>query len=104
MKRQRDKVIKLNKNSECENCGNRDSNYLEVESSILIDRYSFITKKNLVECSKCGARYITCSNCGSILNRVHLALDVFQIKVKCPNCGSKNKELSKWLVDFSNRG
>ena len=73
-------MIKLNKRSECEICGN--STYLGVESSILIDRYPFITKKNLVECSKCGARFIICSKCGSIFNRVHLALDIFQIKVK----------------------
>ncbi len=94
----------MNKKSECEICGIGNSNYLEVESSILIDRYSFITQKNLIECSKCGARYITCSNCGSLFNRVHLALDVFQIKVKCSNCGTKHKELSEWLVNFSNRG
>ncbi len=94
--------MKLNKRSECEICGN--STYLEVESSILIDRYPFITKSNLVECSKCGARFIICLKCGSIFNRVHLALDIFQIKVKCSNCGNKSKELSEWLVNFSNRG
>ena len=94
-------MIKLNKNSECEICGN--STYLGVESSILIDRYPFITKKNLVECSKCGARFITCSKCESIFNRVHLALDVFQIKVKCSKCGKENKDLSEWLVNFSKR-
>lgn len=93
----------MNKKSECEICGNGNSNYLEVESSILIDRYPFITQKNLVECSKCGVKYIKCSNCGSIFNRVHLALDVFQIRVKCSNCGNKSKELSEWVVKFSNR-
>lgn len=91
----------MNKKSECEICGN--STYLEIESSILIDRYSFITQKNLVECSKCGARYIICSNCSSIFNRVHLTLDIFQIKVKCSKCGNNNKELSEWLVNFSKR-
>lgn len=95
-------VIKLNSKSECEIC--RNSTYLEVESSILIDRYPFITKKNLVECSKCGARFIKCSKCGSISNRVHLALDIFQIKVKCSQCGKKNIVLSEWLVKISNKG
>ena len=97
-------MITLNKKSACEICGIGNSDYLEVESSILIDRYPFITSKNLVECSKCGAKYIICSKCGSIFNRVHLALDIFQIKVKCSNCGNENKELSKWLVNFSNLG
>ena len=95
-------MIKLNKRSECEICGN--STYLRVDSSILIDRYPFITKKNLVECSKCGARFITCSKCDSISNRVHLALDIFQIKVKCSKCGKENKVLSEWLVKISNKG
>jgi len=95
-------VIKLNKRSECEICGN--STYLGVESSILIDRYPFITKNNLVECSKCGTRFITCSKCDSIFNRVHLALDVFQIKVKCFKCGTENNELSEWVVKISSKG
>ena len=95
-------VIKLNSKSECEICGN--STYLEVESSILIDRYPFITKRNLVECSKCGARFIICSKCGSNFNRVHLALDIFQIKVKCSNCGNKSEELSEWLLNLNKRG
>ncbi len=94
----------MNKKLGCEICGIANSKYLVVESSILIDRYSFITKNNLVECSKCGSKYITCLNCGSIFNRVHLALDIFQIRIKCSNCGTKNEELSKWFVDFSNRG
>ncbi|QEE16285.1 hypothetical protein DSAG12_02115 [Promethearchaeum syntrophicum] len=88
----------MSKKTDCEICGN--STYHEVESSILIERYPFITPKNLVECSKCGARYITCSNCGSIFNRVHLALDIFQIKEKCPKCNIKNKELSDWILNF----
>ena len=94
-------MIKLSKKSECEICGEVNSNFIKVESSILIDRYSFITQKNLVECSKCGARYVKCSNCGSILNRVHLALDVFQIKVKCSKCGTENKELSEWVLNIN---
>ena len=94
-------LIKLNKKSECEICGNLT--YLRVESSILIERYLFINKENLVECSKCGARYITCSNCGSIFNRVHLALDNFQLKKKCSKCGIKNKELSDWVVTINDR-
>ena len=89
----------MGKKNDCEMCGN--SIYLEIESSILIERYPFINQKNLVECSKCGARYITCSNCGSIFNRVHLALDIFQIKEKCSKCGTKNKELSDWVLKFS---
>ena len=92
----------MNERSECEICGS--STYLRVESSILIDRYPFITKKNLVECSKCGARFITCSKCDSIFNRVHLALDAFQIMVKCSKCCKENKVLSEWLVNFSKRG
>lgn len=91
----------MNKKPVCEICGN--STYLNVGSSILIDRYSFITQKNLVECSKCGVRYIICSHCGSIFNRVHLTLDVFQIRAKCSKCGKENKELSEWVVKFSNQ-
>lgn len=94
-------MIRLNKRSECEICGN--STYLEVESSILIDRYPFITKKNLVECSKCGAKFIICSECDSIFNRVHLALDIFQIKVRCSKCGKENSGLSEWAVKIKNK-
>ncbi len=100
MKKQVKMVFKLNKKKDCEICGN--SSYHEVVSSILIERYSYINQKNLVECSKCGAKYITCSNCGSIFNRVHLALDIFQIKEKCSKCGTKSKELSDWVVNFNN--
>ena len=94
-------MILLNEKSECEICGN--STYLRIESSILIDRYPFITKKNLVECSKCGARFIICSKCDSTFNRVHLALDIFQIKVKCSKCGKENKVLSEWVVKINNK-
>ena len=92
--------MKLNKRSDCEICGNPTYG---IESSILIDRYPFITKKNLIECSKCGARYIICSKCGSIFNRVHLALDAFQIKAKCSKCGKENKDLSEWIVKISDQ-
>ena len=95
-------LLKLSKKIDCEMCGN--STYYEVDSSILIERYPFINQKNLVECSKCGARYIKCSNCGSIFNRVHLALDIFQIKEKCLKCGNKSKELSEWIVNNIDRG
>ncbi|MHA1719005.1 MAG: hypothetical protein ACTSWX_01640 [Promethearchaeota archaeon] len=87
--------------SKCDVCGNSD--FFKVGSSILINHYSFITSKNLVECSNCGAKYIICLNCGSILNKVHLALDVFKIKNKCLNCMIENVEISNWIAKLKNR-
>ena len=75
----------------CDVCAGKD--FQDVKNSFLIQHYSFIKEKNLINCRLCGAKYLICQNCTYPLARVHLSLDKFSIKVKCSKCGQINKEL-----------
>jgi len=68
-----------------------------VNDSILKRRYNFVTDTNLKMCEDCGAKYITCKNCGALLTRVHLSLDVYGIRSKCPSCGTEDSEVAEWI-------
>ncbi len=68
-----------------------------VNDSILKRRYNFVTDTNLKMCDDCGAKYITCKNCGALLTRVHLSLDVYGIRSKCLSCGTEDSEVEEWI-------
>lgn len=79
----------------CEVCDG--TGFVKVQDSILLTHYPFITKTNLRSCKKCGAKYTCCKKCGYIMNRVHISLDIFDLKVKCPSCETKDNELIIWI-------
>ena len=80
----------------CEVCNGKG--YAKVKNSILITHYSFLDEVNLRACKKCGAKYMICRNCKNILNRVHISLDIFDLKVECSNCNEKDNLLIKWIL------
>ncbi|UYP48252.1 hypothetical protein NEF87_004537 [Candidatus Lokiarchaeum ossiferum] len=85
----------------CEVCCG--TGFAKVQDSILLSHYSFITKENLYSCKKCGAKYTSCKKCGYILNRVHISLDIFDLKVICPSCETKDNELILWIQKNSEK-
>ncbi len=82
----------------CEVC--ESSEFMNISDSILIQRYEFITKENLVMCKKCGGKYQICSNCKKIMNRVHISLDIFDIKIFCSICKKLDVKVQSWC-DYS---
>ena len=68
-----------------------------VNDSILKRKYPFVRGDNLKLCVECGAKYITCDNCGALFTRVHLSNQVPGITDKCPNCKTKLEQVSQWI-------
>lgn len=81
--------------NQCEEC--HSNSFETVLDSILFQRYSFIKKNTLKQCVICGAKYIWCIKCDKLISRVHISLDPFNLKSKCPLCNEINKELQVWL-------
>ncbi len=79
----------------CDECGG--TIFRNVNDSILKRRYTFVTDTNLKMCEDCGAKYITCKNCGALLTRVHLSLDVYGVRSKCRSCGNDDPEVAAWI-------
>ncbi len=80
---------------QCEVCNGDE--FVKVQESILLSHYAFIDKENLRSCKKCGAKYTICKNCDYLMNRVHISLDIFYLKVLCTSCNQKDNDLIKWI-------
>jgi hypothetical protein len=94
-------VIGMGQTSTCDECGGTD--FHTANDSILQRLYPFIQKGGLRMCAKCGAKYVVCAKCGSLLTRVHLSLDVYGVRDTCPSCGQKNVEVAKWIAKGGGR-
>lgn len=80
----------------CDECG--ANKFRIVNDSILKRQYSFVAKTTLKMCEKCGAKYIVCPKCGALFTRVHLSIDVYGVRDKCPNCGHNIPEITTWIA------
>lgn len=80
---------------ECAECGG--STFRLVNDSILKRKLPFVRGDNLKMCDDCGAKYVTCDNCGGLFTRVHLSTDVYGVNDTCPSCNTKNDEIAQWI-------
>ncbi|MFX1276791.1 MAG: hypothetical protein ACFFBP_00180 [Promethearchaeota archaeon] len=79
----------------CVECGGLE--FQLVNDSILKRKYPFVRGDNLKLCVNCGAKYITCDNCGNLFTRVHLSHQVPGVTDKCENCNTTNDQVSQWV-------
>ena len=82
--------------SKCDECDG--TAFRTVVDSILKRRYPFVEQSSLKMCENCGAKYVLCKNCGELLTRVHLNLDVWGVRDTCPSCGTKNESIADWIA------
>lgn len=82
----------------CDECGGKT--FKEVNDSILKRQYSFVSNLILKMCDKCGAKYVICSKCGSLLTRIHLSLDVYGVRDTCPECKTKDHLIENWIKRY----
>lgn len=79
----------------CDECGGKT--FRVVNDSILKRQYPFVANSILKMCDKCGAKYVVCKKCGSLLTRVHLSLDVYGVRDTCPECKTKDPLIEEWI-------
>lgn len=79
----------------CDECDGSD--FRTVNDSILKRQYPFVASAKLKMCENCGAKYVTCAECGALLTRVHLSTDVYGIRDECPVCHEKNEQITRWI-------
>ncbi len=58
--------------------------------------FRFVEHGQLKMCDGCGAKYLVCSQCGSLFTRVHPALEAWEVNQKCTVCGYENPEVKAW--------
>jgi hypothetical protein len=58
--------------------------------------FRFVEKGQLKMCDGCGAKYLVCSQCGSLFTRVHPALEAWEVNQKCAVCGYEDPEVKAW--------
>ena len=58
--------------------------------------FRFVEHGQLKMCDGCGAKYLVCSQCGSLFTRVHPALEAWEVNQKCAVCGYEDPEVKAW--------
>ncbi|MHA1240257.1 MAG: hypothetical protein ACTSQU_05625 [Promethearchaeota archaeon] len=58
--------------------------------------FRFVEHGQLKMCDGCGAKYLVCSQCGSLFTRVHPALEAWEVIQKCAVCGYEDPEVKAW--------
>ena len=58
--------------------------------------FRFVEKGQLKMCDGCGAKYLVCSQCGSLFTRVHPALEAWEVSQKCAVCGYEDPDVKAW--------
>ncbi|OLS13667.1 MAG: hypothetical protein RBG13Loki_2733 [Promethearchaeota archaeon CR_4] len=61
-------------------------------------QYPFVAESVLKMCASCGAKYLACKNCGALLTRLNLWVDVHSVRDTCPVCGWQNPQITKWIA------
>ena len=82
---------------ECTECGGK-------EFRLTIDTWMKRTFKfvedaaGLYMCGDCGAKYLACEKCGTLMTRVHPALETWEVISKCPNpdCDYEDSRVKAW--------
>ena len=58
--------------------------------------FKFVENGQLNMCNGCGAKFLVCPKCGSLLTRVHPALEKWEVDDTCKNCGYEDKAIKAW--------
>jgi hypothetical protein len=61
----------------CQNCGN--TNFRNVTDEWMKRAFRFVEKGTLNMCEGCGSKYLVCPQCGSLMTRVHPALEQWEV-------------------------
>lgn len=80
----------------CQVCGK--TNFRHVTDEWMKRAFRFVEKGTLNMCEGCGAKYLVCPKCGSLMTRVHPALEPWEVDAKCPNpdCDYEDPEIKAW--------
>jgi hypothetical protein len=80
----------------CSVCGGK--NFRRVTDEWMKRTFRFVEKGQLNMCDKCGAKFLVCPKCGGLMNRVHPALEKWEVSPKCPNpsCDYEDPEIKAW--------
>ena len=78
----------------CEHCGGES--FRLATDDWMSRTFRFVEKGQLKMCDGCGAKYLVCSQCGSLFTRVHPALEAWEVNQKCSVCGYEDPEVKAW--------
>ncbi len=81
---------------ECIVCKGKD--FRIVQDEWMKRTFSFVENGTLYMCDGCGAKFLACPQCGSLMTRVHPALEPWEVVSKCPNpdCGFEDPKIKAW--------
>ncbi|MHA1796286.1 MAG: hypothetical protein ACTSUK_09240 [Promethearchaeota archaeon] len=78
----------------CEVCGGKS--FRVAHDEWMKRTFRFVETGTLNMCDGCGAKYLVCPKCGALMTRVHPALEKWEVKDTCSNCGYVDKEIKAW--------
>jgi hypothetical protein len=80
----------------CTICGGKS--FRAVIDSWMKRTFLFVEKGQLNMCESCGAKFLVCPKCNTLMGRVHPALESFELSPKCPNpdCDYEDPAIKAW--------
>lgn len=81
---------------ECIVCGKKD--FRIVNDEWMKRTFRFVEEGTLNMCTGCGAKYLICPKCGSLITRIHPTLETWEVEAKCPNedCDYEDAGIKAW--------
>ena len=64
--------------------------------------FSFVEKGTLNMCDGCGAKFLICPKCSSLMTRIHPALEAWEVDDTCAGCGYKDPNIVAWDGEGAN--
>ena len=72
------------------------TNFRIVSDEWMKRTFRFVEKGVLNMCDGCGAKFLVCPSCGSLLTRVHPALEKWEVSDTCASCGYVDSDIKAW--------
>ncbi len=76
----------------------KGTNFRIVSDEWMKRTFRFVEKGTLNMCDGCGAKFLVCPKCGSLMTRIHPALESWEVDAKCanPECDYEDADIKAW--------